>query len=91
MNGHGRRIHVGSQDALPIGKHIDHVRPVLSRSHDPVDLVRRRVVAADGLRRLGRKPHLAQLEVQPVRPAQRAQVDDLACLVCRTRSIGVSV
>ena len=49
--------------------------PVLPGAHDPIDFARSRVIAPDRLGGFCGKPHLAQLEVQPMRPAQRPQVD----------------
>ena len=68
-------------DRLAVCGHIDHVRAVLARAEDKVDLLRCRIVPAKGLRRLCREPYFAVHERQPVRPAKSAEVDRGQCVV----------
>ena len=51
------------------------MRPLLARAEQPVDLVGRRIVAADGHVGLGGEVELAAGEPQSVRASERAQLD----------------
>src|ERR1035438_7853019 len=75
QNRHGRRVHISGHDALAVRKDVQHVGPVLSCSHDPVDLAGSRVIAADRFGCFCRKPYLALREHQAMRTAQCTQID----------------
>ena len=62
------RVHVGGHDAFGVGKHIEHVRPVLADAHDAIDFAGCRIIAADRLRRLRREPQLAPAKSNPCGP-----------------------
>ena len=51
------------------------MRLILAGTEDPIDFLRRRIVAADNLVSLGGEPDLASGESQAMRSTQRAEVD----------------
>jgi len=67
--GYRRGADVSRNNTLHIFGNEEHVRPVLTRTHDPVDAFLFGVVARYGLRRFGRKPDFAADKHKAVRTA----------------------
>ena len=72
--GHGSRTDVGGDDSFQVIEDEDHMSAVLPGSEHPIDFLRSRIVAANGLGGFGGKPDFAAREHQAVRSTQRAEV-----------------
>src|SRR6201999_3321400 len=66
----GSGADVAGDNALKIGRDIDHVRPVLAGAEHPIDFVGGGIVSADDLGGFGGEPGLAVYEGETVRATQ---------------------
>ena len=82
-DGHGGGTDIRGDDPLQVVRNENHVSPVLAGAEHPIDLLRRRIVAADHLGGFGREPDFAAHEHQAVRSAQRAEIDRRQCFLRR--------
>src|ERR1019366_7085897 len=57
--GHGGRTNIGGNDALQVFRNKNHVGSVLARAEHPIDLLNRRIIAADRLGSFRGEPDLA--------------------------------
>src|ERR1700744_2132258 len=71
----GAGADVGGDDALLVGRYIDHVGAVLAGAQDPVDLVRGGIIAANGFGGLCCEPGLAADEGEAVRAVKGPEID----------------
>jgi len=71
---------IRGHDRLEIQRDPDHVNAILAGAQDKVDLMRRRVVAAECLRGFAGKPEFAAREGESVRSAQGTEIDRRQCL-----------
>src|SRR5208283_3437651 len=67
---------VGGDDAVEVGKDVNHVGAVLAGAHDPIDFIGCGIVAASDFGTLGGEPEFPADEFQAVWATQSTEVDD---------------